>query len=298
MPRQFLEGVLGVQFFGEFLIDRWIINRDQLLAALEYQMHRNERFGTIAVKKGFLTKAQVDQLSRRQRQSDLTFGELAISAGLLTREQVQKISTFQRHNNVLLGETLLRLNFIDEVTLKRELANYREHHRRYFGDEIPVAVSAVSAVIIRAALDLTRKMFQRVAGIPVKAGRAVMIAPEDEKAKPSYPITVTLGFSGDDSVQFLLSVSSSLALPIAASLLGVDRPTEIDELVVDAVKEFCNYVCGNAAARVARKGVQVDISPPQHLTGIPAAPAGCQTVAYPVRSTRGGLDLRFHVPLS
>jgi len=295
MAQKFLENFLNVQFFGEFLIDRWIINRDQLLAALDYQMNRNERFGAIAVRKGFLTKAQVEDIKRRQCRSDLTFGELAISVGLLTHEQVKQIATYQHRNNLLLGQTLLRLNFIDEATLNRELTNYREHHRRFSGDEISIAVSPASAAIIHAGLDLTRKMFRRVAGIIIKAGCAVVITPEDEKTITSYPVTVSVGFSGDESIRFILSVSRSLALPIASSLLGVGDHDELDEMVLDAVKEFCNYICGNTAARVARKGVQVDISPPTHLTEIPDMPAGCQTVAYPMRSTGGGLDLRFHV---
>ena len=299
MARPFLERFLHVQFFGEFLIDRWVINREQLVAALEYQMNRNERFGEIAIRKGFLTRTQVDTLRRQQRQSDLTFGELAIAGGLLTNEQVQQIATFQRRNNVLLGETLLRLNFINEGTLRRELTNFREHQRRFFSDDPPLPISQASAAVIGASLDLTRKMFRRVAGIPIKAGHAVVMRPEEEKIKTGHAITVSIGFSGDESIQFVLSVSQSIAALVASAILGPEEEgPQVDAMTVDAVKEFCNYICGNAVAKIARKGVTVDISPPAHLSQIPEVPNGYQTVAFPVRSTKGGLDLRFHVPLS
>jgi CheY-specific phosphatase CheX len=297
MARPLLEGLLGVQFFGEFLIDRWVINREQLLCALEYQMNRNERFGAIAVRKGFLTKAQVDDLNQRQRQTDVTFGELAVSAGLLTRQQAQQIVAYQRQNNVLLGETLLRLNYIDAATLKRELTNFREHQKRFFGNEAPLPVSSASAAVIRAGLDLTRKMFRRVAGVAIKAGHATVMCAQDESSKISYPITVAIDFSGAESITFILSVSKSLAVPIAAGLLGRQDTPEDSELVLDAVKEFCNYICGNMVAKVARKGFDVDISPPIQLKQIPEARHGRQAVAFPVRSTAGGLDVRFHVPL-
>ena len=55
---------MGIQFFGEFLIDRWVITRGQLLEALELQEYRNTKFGQLAVQKGFLTEEQVKQMER------------------------------------------------------------------------------------------------------------------------------------------------------------------------------------------------------------------------------------------
>ena len=69
-----------------------------------------------------------------------------------------------------------------------------------------------------------------------------------------------------------------------------------EAVVEDAVKEFCNIVCGNAVAKLAQMGVQVDIAPPESLPSIPDSPQGMISVVFPVHLAEGGLDLRFLVP--
>ncbi|MFC1611865.1 chemotaxis protein CheX [Myxococcota bacterium] len=298
MGNQFLEGFLGVQFFGEYLIDRWVINREQLLDALAYQMTRNERFGAVAVRKGYLTPVQVDEINRRQRESDQTFGELAVAEGMLNDQQVGEIIRYQRNNNLYLGEALLRLGFITEEVLGRELANFREHQKRFTGDELDLQLSYDSTAIVKTCIDLTRKMFRRVVGTVIKTGRGVVLTPEEEKGREGYAVTVSVTVNGREMVRFLLSVTRDLAVPIATSILRSDASSESEEMIADAVKEFCNFICGNTAARVAHKGIDVEIAPPEQLDRIPEPEDGYKTVAFPVRLVNGGADLRFHVPVA
>lgn len=297
MTSRFLEDFLGIQFFGEFLIDRWVINREQLIEALEYQMARNERFGSIAVKKGYLTTEQVSQINDRQRVTDMTFGEMAVAMGLLEDGQVREVVRFQRNNNLYLGEALLRLGYVNDELLARELAFFREHQKRFSGDDLDVAGSPRTLEIVRAGVDITSKMFRRILGMTIKTGRAAVIGSRDDKGRDGYHVTVSIAFvDGPDTIHFLLSVTREIAFAIAENILKSDPTHESEIMIADAVKEFCNFICGNAVAKAAQKGIEVEITPPAQLAGIPDAPPGYATLALPVRLTRGGIDLRFHVP--
>lgn len=293
MPDAYFEEFLEIQFFGEYLIDRWVITREQLLAALDHQMKRNERLGTIAVKRSFLTEDQVLAISDQQRKTDKTFGELAVEMGYLTHEQLDQIIHFQRNNNIYLGEVLLRLGFVTEEVLKRELTNFRQHQRRHTLDSGEVLVDHTQQAVIRATVDLTRKMLRRLVGVLIKVGTAIPFESGQASTKMQFYTSVAVDFMQERPVRFVFSVNEPLARRIMGSLLRQDASHEPVASVKDAVKEFANIICGNAVAKLAHSGLVVDIGPPAELGAIPEAPEDWMTVAYPCRLLEGGADLRF-----
>ena len=76
----------------------------QLLEALELQDYRNLKFGTLAVRSGYLTEDQVEQINEHQRQVDKPFGDLAVEMNLMTAAQVEEVLTFQKNNYLFLGD--------------------------------------------------------------------------------------------------------------------------------------------------------------------------------------------------
>ncbi len=283
---------LGLQFFGEYLIDRWIISREQLLQALDFQDQRNQRFGDIAIKKGLLTPAQVEVIKSRQCLADLEFGSAAVALGLLTREQIAVISTFQKNNNLCLGDALLRLGHISEDVLAHELEAFGSLQARYAPRQVTVPGEVDCADIVRAVVDATRKMFLRVVGTPLKIGRGIVLDATEEARAPKYFVTVSVRLDGSKPVRYFLSVAQPLAERIVAALLHEDGELDSAELMLDSVKELTNIICGNAAAMLARDGCTIEITPPLSVTAIPG-PGEVRTLVFPTRSHIGGIDLRF-----
>ncbi len=281
---------MGVQFFGEFLIDRWVVTRGQLIEALELQAYRNPRAGAIAVQKGLLTEQQVDEINQKQRSTDLRFIDLAISMGLLTREQADEILTFQKNNHLYLGEALLELGHVTEDILERELAIFREEQAAYELERVTVPAGVSQAQLLEIAVDLTRKMFERVVGIKVKVAEGQLLGNSRPQAAH---LTVCVPFRGLSEVRYLLSPSSDVAVGIATAILREDATRESEQVVEDAVKEFCNIICGNTVAKMAQQGLNIEIEPPQSLPSIPTAEAGQQCVVFGLNLAEGGADLRF-----
>lgn len=281
---------MGVQFFGEFLIDRWVVTRGQLIEALELQAYRNPRAGAIAVQKGYLTEQQVEQINQKQRSTDQRFVDLAVSMGLLTREQAEEILLYQKNNHLYLGEALLELGHITEDILERELAIFREEQAVYELEKVAVPAGVPNPSLLETAVDLTRKMFERVVGIKVKVGEGLLLG--NHKPQVAH-LTVCVPFRGTEEVRYLLSPSSDVAVGIASAILREDATRESEQVVEDAVKEFCNIICGNTVAKMAQQGLNIEIEPPQSLPAIPTPEAGQQCVVFGLNLAEGGADLRF-----
>lgn len=288
---------MGIQFFGEFLIDRWVITRGQLIEALELQDYRNQKFGEVAVQKGLLTEEQVKQINERQKTEDKRIADLAVSMEMMEEQQAREILTFQKNNHLYLGEALLELGHITDDILERELAIFNEEQSRYTLEDVSVPAGVQGVDLMKVTVDLTRKMFQRVASMLVKVGDGVLAADQQEPAV-DYHLSVSVAFEGTATVHFVLSASSDVAVSIAGRILHEDATRESEEVVEDAVKEFCNIICGNAAAKLAQMGLQTEIAPPESLSALPTAPADTRVVVFPARLAEGGLDLRFVVPVA
>jgi CheY-specific phosphatase CheX len=288
---------MGIQFFGEFLIDRWVVTRGQLIEALELQEYRNLKLGALAVRKGYLTEDQASQINELQKSQDMRFGDLVVARGLMTEAQVQELLAIQKNNYLYLGEALIELGYLTEDILERELAIFKEEQAPYRLDEVSVPAGTKSAETVRASVDLTRKMFVRVVGLMVKVGEGR----QDDGSKPlesEYHLSVAIPFFGSQKASYILSVSSEVAVMIASRILKEDATRESEDIVEDAVREFCNIVCGNAAAKLSQMGVQVEIGPPETLATTPKPIEGMTLLVFPIHIAEGGVDLRFMVPIA
>ena len=79
------------QLFGNYLVDRGAISREDYREVMEKQLDARVKLGTIAVAESLLTQEQAEMLNRLQLQFDRRFGDLAMERGLLTQEQVGQL---------------------------------------------------------------------------------------------------------------------------------------------------------------------------------------------------------------
>jgi len=281
---------MSVKFFGQFLLERKKITADQLLQAVRYQESKNLKFGDYARKLGYLTAQDVRKLNSEQRRSDMLIGELSVKLGMLSRPQVDEVLTMQKNDHVLLGEALVALGSLNEADIARELLAFGEDQKQYAMGNIPVPTGVGDAETLRSMADLTLKMFRRVAKIDVKIGESMFV---DKGPGPKFAVAA-VHFMADKKFAYVLAASRDVALPIATGIIGLDASSESDAMLLDSVKEFCNIVCGNVIAGLARRGKRVDISPPETLTpqrGEYAAFYGAKAVAFPLANTTGEMTL-------
>ncbi|MCE5270524.1 hypothetical protein LLH00_04500 [bacterium] len=110
--------------FGQFLLERNIIDADQLKEALEYQVRNNRLLGKLALDKGFLSEADVRRVIERQWTEDKEFGTLSVELGILTPEQRDELLREQKSHHIPLGEALIALGTLSRETLLQSLDEY------------------------------------------------------------------------------------------------------------------------------------------------------------------------------
>lgn len=253
---------MSIKFFGQFLLERGVLNNEQLLEAVSYQESRNRKFGQYAQSKGFLSAEDVEKLNHEQKTTDLRIGELAVKLGMIEPSQVEEILTMQKNDHVQIGQVLLKKGFMDEAALERELDAFRADQSKYIADKVSIPEGVKNAERLAEIADLTSKMLTRVAGVASKIGEGTVLESEPGEAYSAVSITLSGGLTCD----YVIMADEDISRAMASSILGFDSSDEDREMVVDGVKEFANMVCGNILGLMARKGKSVEISVPHVLS--------------------------------
>lgn len=279
-----------MKFFGQHLLHKNVISRETLVKAVAEQARYNLRIGDYSVRKGYLSKEQVHFIHEEQKRKDKLFGEIAVELGYLSRAQVDELLTVQKNDHRFLGEILIEQGGIAREVLDRELKDFEESQKEYVADREYFPADVPYHRHYDVYVDLATKLLRRVANVLVKPETVART-----QGRIGHGLT-TLGvkFSGGLNGTFVMSLSEDKMQEVASSMLEKPASELSKELLLDAVKEFVNVVCGNVAARMAQMGKEIDIEPPDILSesggeGIVAKPG--ETVWFcPLVVTSGELS--------
>lgn len=279
---------MGVKFFGQFLLELGVITREQLLASTQLQEDRNRPLGSYAVEKGYLSPAQAEQINRAQQSTDRRFGELALELGLMTQPQIEDVLSLQRAGRIRIGEALLELKCLAEPELTTQLAAFEADQAIYKTGQVELPSDTPDRELAAVCIDLTEKLLLRVGGLLGKRGAPLFTG---VPSPASALTTVRIPFSGRFSSEYAVSVSSEVALSIARRVLGAGIVIS-EELALDALKEFCNVVCGNVCAKLSQAERPLEIGPPED--GIGAPHESRQSLLVPLHLPDGTFELRLY----
>jgi CheY-specific phosphatase CheX len=282
---------MGIKFFGQFLLERRVISAEELLEAVEYQEAENLKFGDYALSKGYLDAMDVRRLNDEQRRTDMMIGELAVKLRMMSSEQVDELLTRQRNDHMFIGEALVRKGTITPDILEKELERFKEDQKDYTPWKITVPEGLKDSGTVSDIVDLTQKLLRRMAQVEVKVGEGVVVS---EGPGENFSVVSVLLTGNLQQFEYVLSVPREVATRIASGILDWEASSEPDEIVADGVREFCNIVCGNVIARLAKRGMSVEITPPSDLdlsSGELGVVEGSKAVSFPMVSIEGEMTL-------
>lgn len=248
---------MPVKFFGQYLLEKRVITRDELLAAVEFQEAQNLKLGEYAVRLGFISAEEANRVNLRQQTEDERFGEAAMALGLLTPAQIDELITLQRNNHVYLGEAVVRTGFATEDAVEEALTEFQETQRKYQTTGVDLeGLGLREPSVFSTCFELTQKLLLRVWDVNSKLGEPVTKA---GVIKLNGHV-VQIALSGQFSTRFILSADPNIIARGALKLLQEEWPDE--EMRDDLLREFANVVCGNIVALLAKRGKSCDIAPP------------------------------------
>lgn len=277
--------------FGQYLLQKGTISKEQLLHCLEVQNSVNRKIGEIAIEEGLMLPEQVDKILKVQKRINKYFGQLTMQMGILKSKQLQNLLNIQKKHYINLEDIMAREKIILKEKLEAELEQFRsldQDDQGVYGLQW-IKENFENGLVFEVFTEQTLKLLMRLTEFFVLEGDCSF---DNEKIR-SNGIVVELSFSGDFNWMYMLNISNEVAIAIADAMVELEDDISQDVLL-EVAGEFVNIVCGNAISKLDNNNIKFDMKPPkirkveeEHIT----LPKGREALIIPILVPEGQVDL-------
>ncbi|GEM_PF-575788 len=250
--------IMGVRFFGQFLLEKHRITKEQLLSAITFQKNINISLETLLIEKGLLTGQDIMKVKNVQKRNlDKDLPAIILEEKFLTKEQLDAVMEEQKKSRIYIGEALVKVGALTMEELDQELKAYKEAESKEEWEITKGLEKVKNQIIVKSFIDYTIKIFQKIMGETVKVRSCVPAA----KTFTLQDYTIEQKAKGNLEICFILNLSQTVLLSVA-SVMYNKQIIEVNDQVADAVKEFLNIIDGNSCAKLSSVGLNFTTLPP------------------------------------
>ena len=254
------------QLFGNYLVEKEIIKKEEYTAAIQKQLSVRVKLGTIAIAEGLLTEEEVDTINKLQMQFDKRFGDIAIEKGLLTLEQIGELLDKQGNPYMQFIEALTECTKLSAAVLDKTLGAFQKE--KGFSDEDMAALkndnldSLIPIFAFSAKPHVTELAGLVVRNINRFITRDFYIGKMKRYESFDYCNLAGQKTVGNDDIYLAFAEESDNgAFTMLASNFSNEEHTEADGNTFDAVCEFINVNSGLYASELSQKDIDLDMEP-------------------------------------
>ena len=248
---------MNTKLFGQFLLEKGYVTREQLLDGIAEQRASTATLGDLAVATGMLSVRDVDAIGLRQLAEDEPFSQAAVNLGLLTEAQLADLLHPHSAERLLLGQILLSFGYIDEETLREALDAHSTESSEDDSDLVRHFKGSELAGIGAMCISVLRSVFKEAVGAPV----SFQPVPAVKAVSVGQSVWSQAIKHGPDEFILALQIAAEEACTIASAVL--DMPMEhFNDLAQDATCEFLNMVTGHVAANLQGPELETSAKPP------------------------------------
>ncbi|MCZ0702314.1 CheY-specific phosphatase CheX [Natronobacillus azotifigens] len=252
------------QYFGQFLLNKSFITREQLADALEFQQSVHVKFGVIAIEEGYMTPLQVEEVHEKQKQVDKRFGEIAVELGFLTDEQVQLLLSNQKQSHLFLAQALVDRGYMTIQQFSDALETYKKENS--LSDEHFEAMKNgnIEKLITNTLDHAGNEKFGKYVTLFAKNmirfidDQAYIEVSQEKDLENDW--LVYQNIIGENPLFTAISASEDVFLTIA-SIHAEEELTEVDELAQASVAEFLNLHNGIYLVNMSNWGTELHMRP-------------------------------------
>ncbi len=261
------------QFFGNYLLSKGYITKEQLFAAMKKKSNKHVKLGTLAIHSGLMTASEVDNVIIEQTHQDKKFGELTIEMGYLTNEQVKNLLNVQSPDFLLLGQILLDDGVINNSTLENVITDYRSENEMMDLDMTIENKESVERlfdnffVISETPVTRLGKMYMELLFNNLIRFVGEDFSPLSSDQCKEFPTDccVCQDVLGEYSISTYISMDHDTAIKFASRYVN-DSFTEYDEYVQASLEDFLNLNNGLFIVNCSNDyGRELSISAPRHV---------------------------------
>lgn len=239
-------------FFGQYLLNKGLINAQQLIKALNEQEALNKRLGDLALEKKMLNEEQIKKISELQKKDDIFFGEGAKKLGYLSQEQIDNLLQIQKEKHLYIGDALVSLGYLTKQQRDEALADFiieQNESSKIIAPFISSETLSKQRPFIEQFTSCTIKLLQRMSGIYVKFDQYEI----KEKETPLEAISVQADLidpEGKCIMRYILLLGEETAKSIYVKICKHDNIKTEDVSPREIFYELTNIICGISCANL------------------------------------------------
>jgi CheY-specific phosphatase CheX len=256
-------------YFGNYLVEKNKISQSQLDNLLQQHHNARAKLGLIAVSEKLITAKQAEEINDIQKRMDQRFGDIAIEKGYLLEEEVTYLLNQQGNSYLRFVQLFTDQGILSIHELETLLEEYKKDNN--LSDlELEALKSGDIDRIIPIFVDADRPIFGDSASLTIRniirfINPDVMLKRANKAKNYSYDYLASQQLIGDYNIFLGLSGSEKAMLQIAAPF-AKERFETMEEDAFDSVCEFINCTVGLYASKLSTEDIELDMSPPSYDT--------------------------------
>lgn len=144
------------QFFGNFLLNRNLVTPLQLADGIQEVQKIHKKIGELAIRYGYLSEEQVEQIHILQTSQDKRFGELVVECGYISEAEMEKLLALQHNDYELLCKVLIDNKVLTKADCAHALSDFRANYKLDDLDTLTLLQTTKINILINDFYDLTR----------------------------------------------------------------------------------------------------------------------------------------------
>lgn len=258
------------QFFGNYLLEKHIINSDQLLSALRHKRSTHKKIGSMAVAAGYMTPEEVEDVHNMQTYTDGKFAELAVHMGYLTVSQADELIQAQQLGYLLLADSIIELNYCTPEVIAEAVADYEFDYQLSFTSVLVSDKDKAEEMVqhyyhfpetdvANPAKEYTSLLIKNLIRF---IGSDFRLSGKIEKLPylPDMQI-ISQNFTGDLNIQTALIGYQDFLIQFASRYAGEGFQNE-DEYVDASLQDFLNLHNGIFSVNISNEyNIELDLQP-------------------------------------
>lgn len=144
------------QFFGNFLLNQNLVTPKQLADGIQEVQKIHKKIGELAVRYGYLTDEQVEQIHIMQTSQDKRFGELVVEYGYMNKSEMEKLLSLQHNDYELLCKVLIDNKVLTKPECLHALNDFKSKYKLSDLDTLTLLQTTKINILINDFYDLTQ----------------------------------------------------------------------------------------------------------------------------------------------
>lgn len=282
---------MAAKFLGQFLLEQGLIDRQQLLDALEAQRRSNPVLGELAQSIGMLDYIQAARINERQRREDKRFGDVAQEMGLLTAGQVDVLLEQQKRQRKLFGDILVEHGALSREQLDQALEAQRVDRDEALQSLALGATYHAAGKPMTAAIEVCARLFPRL--LKTRCQFSSLVRSSDELA--ACEVTARIKVRARHPLWVGLAADRKVAVAIASAFMSLPEEECDEALAEDALGELVNVLMGYIVKDAFSEAHDYRVTPPEFGVAATQLAAEPGALAVTLTTDKGAVVLMVSV---